>query len=221
MLLNVKNGLLIIALWCVQAQAFEIEPTASANNPWTLSKSASNILIFTRELKDSPFLNVKAEVTFNHASVNVEAQFTAGHECWPWQGRCSSSKVLATMPQQTQIVYTTLDMPWPVSDRDFLFYSVLQKSPAKGMTKLTLRPVTTELTDDSQSHYLKPTKKFVRASSNIEYTIVSLGPKKSKLTILMHTDLGGDISPSFVNTKLVDELYKDIKSLIKLVETTN
>lgn len=185
---------------------------------WHLEKQTKQLSIFSAKKIDSDFLQIKAEINFVSPSEKVLAQFGEGNECWQWQGRCASSKIVKQLNKNEKIVYTTINMPWPLTDRDFLFYSLFNFDVETQTTTLTLSPAT-----NKQAENLVLQTDLVRAKSNIVYTVHPI-PKTSttaystKLTILMHTDLGGDISPSFVNQKLVDELHEDIIILIKLVE---
>lgn len=174
---------------------------------WQLEKQTKNISIYTREKPNSKFLQVKAEVTLSANSTKVVAQFSDDNKCWDWQGRCSSVNIIKNINENERLMYTVIDMPWPVSNRDFLFYTTLSFNSATKITNLTLTPA--EDVDYPSD--------LVRAKSNIHYIITPMSEESTQLNILMHTEFGGDIPARFINSKLVDELFSDIEDLASLL----
>lgn len=176
------------------------------NAGWQLAHQQKGMLIHTRAVPGSDYLQVKARVDIAAARSDIKTFFSNTGECWQWQSRCSSTQILETLSDTSQRVYTTIDMPWPLSDRELVFVTNIEVDDVNRSTKLTLFP----------SEYPKSSNKLVRARSTIEYEIRSINAAQSVLTVLMHTDFGGDISASFINPKLVDTLRADITKLIEL-----
>jgi hypothetical protein len=174
---------------------------------WQLEKQTKHVSIYTRDKPNSKFLQVKAEVTLSANWTKVIAQFSDENKCWDWQGRCSSVNIIKKINESDRLMYTVIDMPWPVSNRDFLFYAALSFNSATKVTNLTLTPA--EDVDYPSG--------LVRAKSNIHYVITPMSEELTQLNILMHTEFGGDITASFVNSKLVDELFIDIEELTSLI----
>ena len=54
--------------------------------------------------------------------------------------------------------------------------------------------------------------------ANISYSVQVLTASSSVLTITMHTEFGGDISPKIINLILIDELQDDIHNLMSLLK---
>jgi hypothetical protein len=187
--------------------------TAYANtaSDWHLEKQEEQISVYSREKADSDFLQIKVEVTLAANIADVVSVFGDGSECLQWQSRCLSSKVVEKVNENEHLVYTSIDMPWPLTSRDFIFHSLFNVDAKTNVTTLALSP-STEVVIKSD---------LVRAKSNVLYTIEAIDKLSTKFTMLIHTDLGGDIPPSFVNSSIVGELYGDMVLLVSLVEASN
>lgn len=197
--------LFIIASLLLTTISVEVYSDVLAN--WQLEKQTKHTSIYTREKPNSEFLQVKAQVTLPANWTKVVAQFSDGNKCWGWQGRCSSVKIIKKINEDERLIHTVIDMPWPVSNRDFVFYTALTFNSATKVTNLTLTPA--EDVDYPSD--------LVRAKSNIQYTMTPISADTTQLNILMHTEFGGDMPASFVNSKLVDELFSDIEDLTSLL----
>lgn len=191
--------------------------TAYANtaSDWHLEKQEEQISVYSREKADSEFLQIKVEVALAANIADVVSVFGDGSECLQWQSRCMSSKVLRRINENETLVYTSIDMPWPLTSRDFIFHSLFKVDAKTNVTTLTLSPYSEQDKELEPEFDIK--SDLVRAKSNVLYTIEAIDELSTKLTMLIHTDLGGDIPPSFVNSSLVDELYGDMVLLVTLV----
>lgn len=183
----------------------------SAAEDWTLEKSESNYRLYSQNFPGSKFLQVKAEITFPAPTDKVLNYFGSGDQCWQWQNRCDSTKVLEQLSESEQIVHVVVDMPWPISDRDFLIHSQKRINKDSGVFELSLSPAKqAELETD-----------YVRGKSNNRYLLTPVEENKSKLIITRHTEFGGEVSAKLINPRMIKEFEKDVKSLIKLVHSGN
>ncbi|WP_068545716.1 START domain-containing protein [Thalassotalea crassostreae] len=181
--------------------------TIAADNPWQLQHSEDNIKLYHRALNSSEYLQTKAEVLVNFSATKLLEQFPINGECWQWQSRCKKSKKVKDLSGSDRLVYTVINMPWPVSDRDFVFHSSINFDEDSKTTTLILKPY--------KEQY--PETKYVRGEANIRYEIRELTETTSHLTIIMHTDFKGSISASAINSKLISELNGNIKRLLRLL----
>lgn len=191
----------------VLALMLSVSFSATAEQPWSLQYKDKNIKLYERAIQGSEFKQTKAEVSFNAPLFKVQQQFSQQDGCWKWQSKCDSNEVLK-QHDNTYYIYTVVDMPWPISDRDFVFKAVWQQLDNNKAMILTLTPEAD----------LVPLGDYVRGQSNIQYSLTSVSEQETELEVIMHTEMGGDISASLVNGKLIDALHKDIKLLRKLVE---
>jgi len=184
-------------------------PTFAAGAEWTLEKDEDHIQLYTREVAGSPFLAVKVIALINAPIEKVAAAFGDGNGCAEWRAMCKSSQVLSEVSDQESFVYLVLDLPWPVSDRDLVMHSTTQIDPES-------KTATVVLESASDRH---PPQDFVRAEASGQYTIRAVNEKLVEFTYIMHIDLGGDLSPNMINSRLTSSTFKDIKRLLSLVES--
>ncbi len=195
------NVLLILVLLSCQAYG-------QKNFSWELQQQDPNISIYTRKLQSSDFLQTKAEISLNFSAAKILALMPSGEKCWRWQKRCKLTRLIQKESINEEYAYTVINLPWPLKDRDFVFHSQLQFDTMTNTTTITLKP-------SSNSYPID--KKYIRGQANISYAVKAITDSSSHLTITMHTEFAGSIMPSILNSKLVEELHKDIKSLILLL----
>lgn len=180
----------------------------SAEAAWTLEKDEEHVQLYTRPVSGSPFLEVKATTLINAPIAKVAETFGNGNGCSAWRDMCKSSEVLSSVSQTEQLVYMVLDLPWPLSDRDMVIHSTAQIDTASQSATVLLEPA-------SSKH---PATDYVRAESSGEYTIKALGDKQVEFTYIMHTDLGGDLSPEVINPRVSESTLIDVVKLRRLAE---
>lgn len=181
---------------------------------WDEALSTQSYSIFTAVVPGSKFDAIKAEVELPADLETVKQRLGSEYQCWEWINRCKSTVLVNAENLSNPVVYTIVDMPWPFSDRAFMFTNdVIESQTSDGRTQVELVfvPSSYEYTGEMDA---------VRGRSTAYYHLVS-GSNKSDpvvLTILMHTDFGGRISPTLINAKLADELQKDIITLLKMTQ---
>lgn len=195
------NLLLIMVILSYQANGQE-------NIEWRLQHQEPNISIYIRKLQNSDYLQIKAEVSLNFSAIKVLALMPSGEKCWRWQKRCKLTRIIKKESTNEEYAYTVINLPWPLKDRDFVFHSQLKFEPTTNTTTITLKP-------SKNTNLIN--KKYIRGQANISYTVKTITDSSSHLTITMHTEFSGSIMPSILNSKLVEELHKDIKSLVYLL----
>jgi hypothetical protein len=181
---------------------------AAEVDDWQLQHKTANIKLYSREIEHSDFIQIKAVVMVYAPYQDLLAQFGDGSQCWQWVTRCRSAKIIKTLSQHERLSYTALDFPWPLADRDFVFYSLLTIEPDTKITTLTLSP--------AKENY--KTTKYLRAESNISYRIQPITDTTNLLTIIVHTEFGGSIIPEVINPNLVKELHEDVQRLVELLQ---
>ena len=200
-----SNCLLIIFLFLI---VFPKPSHAVSDYGWKLQHSTNTIKLYSRKVAGSEFIQTKAEVKITTHVSDLLAIFGDGSECLKWQERCYSSRIIQQISEQELYAYSVIDLPWPVSNRDFVFHSLVTVDPLTKTTKLTFSP----------AKNMYPKTKYIRATSNISYSLREFTTSSSVLTITMHTEFGGSISPRIINSILVDELQDDIDNLLSLLK---
>lgn len=180
----------------------------SSDTEWVLEKEEERIQLYTRVEAGSPFLAVKATVQINAPFEKVAEALGSGDGCGEWRAMCKSSEIIGSESDTENYVYLVLNMPWPISDRDMVIQS-------NSNIDLEAKMVTVDLVSASSMH---PEQDYVRAESHGQYLIKSIGDDQVEFTYIMHTDLGGNLSPGLINPRLVTSTYDDVKLLQELAE---
>jgi len=181
---------------------------ASGEN-WTLAEEKDGVTVYTREVEDSPFLEVKGTVSLNTGVDRVTELMGDGNGCAEWRKTCKSSKVIEERSEAERVVYLVLDLPWPAADRDLVMRSMTEvDSDAQTATVL--------LVSDSTLH---PPQDYVRAESEGMFVIKAIDDSKVEFTYIMHTDLGGNLPAGAVNSQLTDATLDELVRLRKLAES--
>ena len=183
-----------------------------------LTMSAVDNATSTRMPKTSGFLEVKSEVKINAPLDVVMHYFQGENGCWSWQLKCKSSVILEKINEQHQVVYTVVNMPWPITDRDFVFDAKITEHSAGPVQGVTKKVVISLAPHPNPEQYNKEKSNLVRATSNIVYELTASSDNKTQLNIYMHTDFSGSISPKLINGRLVDSLLDDIDALLQLID---
>jgi START domain-containing protein len=192
---------------------FSSVTTASTTSPgesdWTARKNGHNLQLYTREITGSDFLAVKVTALINAPIEKVANAFGDGDGCNQWQAMCKASTVVEVVSSSERYIHLVLDLPWPFSDRDMVMRSTSTIDPETQTASVLLAAATDKI----------PLQDYVRARSNGRYTLKVVSDEQVEFTYVMHTDLGGDISPATVNSRLMSTTFEDIKRLVKLAES--
>lgn len=180
--------------------------SAASAEKWTLVEQSSFQAIYIRDLPYSEYHQTKADVILNANLKHVLRLFPLEINCWPWQRRCLGVELLKVNYPNSAIVHAKIDMPWPFTNRDFVFYS--ESTVSDNGLVIHFIPSNHRVQNDE----------YVRASGNISYEFVSLGEHQTLLTIISHVELNGSVAPGLVNNQLVSEARLDIDKMVKLLE---
>jgi hypothetical protein len=185
--------------------------TNATDSSWQLELESPQYKLYTQNKAGSEFLQTKAVLTIPTSSEKVLKHFGTGDKCWSWQRRCEKTKVIKSLSKSEQVIYVAIDMPWPISNREFLVRSHSYKSADENAFIIKLTP----------EHEVKYKEDYVQGSVNSEYIITRLKADETQVMIVMHTEFAGSVSGSLINSKLINELEADVKTLIQLSRKTN
>jgi hypothetical protein len=106
-----------------------------------------------------------------------------------WVGRLETSKTLEIKTKHERITYGAFDLPWPISDRDYVYH-----------VKATRKDKNIFIAIKSTLHDKAPKTVGVRAHlNNSNYVLEPLGDNKTKVTVEIHTDPKGLLPAWLVN----------------------
>ena len=103
--------------------------------------------------------------------------------------RLSTTKVLEVKNKYERITYGAFDLPWPISDRDYVYH-----------VKASKQGENVYIAIKSATHSDAPGTVGVRAHlNNSNYVLEPLGDNKTKVTVEIHTDPKGLLPSWLVN----------------------
>ncbi|MDX1633518.1 MAG: START domain-containing protein [Marinobacter sp.] len=194
----VAGSLLLIAGWC-QAEVLPAE-----NADWQLQKEVDDIRIYTIDQDDSPFRAFKAEALLDVPLSNVMAVMLDPTSCLEWVHGCSESRAFGAGDFADRYAYSVNDMPWPVSDRDYVIRIRTQGNEANGEVVMNLNAVPARQPEQDG---------LVRVDrSDTLYRFEPVGDK-TRMIWLQHTDPNGALPGWLVNSLLVDIPLKSMQQL--------
>jgi len=98
----------------------------NAQENWTLEKDQEGIKVYTRHKKGFVIKEFKA-ITYTSKSISELEEILEDVENYPnWVYSVSSGKLIKELGNDRTLYYS-LDLPWPVSDRDIVIQSVKSK----------------------------------------------------------------------------------------------
>ncbi len=175
----------------------------SESAQWSLVEQEDGISIYTRQRGESPYLEIKAEMTINARAEDVAEAFGDGNGCAAWRAMCKSSNVIEIVGENERFVHMVLDMPWPISDRDLVMH-------VTDSMDTQLQQAFVQFTSASEK---LPTDDWVRAKANGEYLITVTDENQVHFVYIIHTDLGGNLSANMINPRVASSTIEDLQRL--------
>lgn len=118
---NHKSFVLLFLFLISGSQVFSQE--------WKLKSEEDGIKIFTRTTPNSKIQDVLCSVKIKTRISSLIALLKDVDGYPEWAYNCVESKLVELINDTTQIYYSHTAIPWPVSDRDFIFHSVMSQNP--------------------------------------------------------------------------------------------
>jgi len=168
---------------------------AEDSEAWSLRKEAGNIRIYTTEQADSSFQAFKAEAVLNVPIEAIMAVMSNPKSCVEWVLNCSESYGVGKNDFTYRYAFSVNDMPWPVTDRDYVLHIRTQGDEASGEIVMKMGATPGKRAENSS-----------RVRVDRSDTLYRFTPKngKTRMIWLQHTDPNGALPGWLVNSLLVD-----------------
>lgn len=139
--------------------------------------------------------------------------------CAEWVHSCGQSFVLENVSFSERYHYQTFHLPFPFSDRDFIFHSIMTQNPRFKTINITMFGVP-NYCDDKQSAQCKKVNKskLVRVKKTIGTYLLEPDSGGTKITWIQYTDPEGNIPKWLVNQFSADTPYWTLKNLAQMVK---
>lgn len=201
-----------------------VSPTPSENTapaspaettPWELALDKQEIKVYTQFIPGSKLKAFRGEMMLEDTSLTQIETFLKKIENTPkWLDRCNEATLVEQLSDEAVVLYVSLEMPWPVKDRDVVGLSELSFSPDRKTMYTSINKI------ERADH--PPVKGRIRADemrSKLSFTELSQG----KIAVKMegHAEPGGSIPSWLANLLVTESPYKSLMNLRDLIPKTS
>ena len=180
---------------------------AEDSEAWSLREESGKIRIYTMDQSDSSFQVFKAEALLDAPIEAVMAVMVNPTSCMEWVLNCSESYGVGKGNFNDRYVYSVNDMPWPVTDRDYVLH--IRYTRRRGFRRNH---------HENGRHSGKRAENSNRVRVHRSDTLYRFIPEdnKTRMIWLQHTDPNGSLPGWLVNRLLVDIPMSSIEELEKV-----
>ncbi|WP_100640046.1 START domain-containing protein [Marinobacter salexigens] len=165
------------------------------SDTWSLRKEVGDIRVYTMKQSDSSFQAFKAEALIDAPIEAIMAVMQNPASCIEWLLNCTESYAIGKGNFHQRYAYSVNDLPWPVTDRDYVISISTRGDKASG-------EIIMEMSAVPEMRAVISNRVRVELS-NTKYRFVPENGK-TRMTWLQHTDPKGALPGWLVNSLLVD-----------------
>lgn len=201
------------------ASTQHIKSTALTNtaetSEWELALEKKDIKVYTQFIPGSKLKAFRGEMILEDTNLTQIESFLKKIENTPkWLDRCNEATLVEQLSEEAVILYVSLEMPWPVKDRDVVGLSELSFSPDRKTMYTSIKKI------KRADH--PPVKGRIRADemrSKLSFTELDQG----KIAVKMegHAEPGGNIPSWLANLLVTESPYKSLLNLRNLIPKTS
>jgi len=180
-----------------------------AETPWELAAEEEGIRVETRVVDSSPVKQFKASAMIDGSLASVLAVMLDSEACPEWVYRCENAKVLKRNKFGDSIVYRTINLPWPVSDRDVVMHKIVKQD-------LETEVITIENT--AAPDFIPRTDNVRMTLSESVYRLEPRDDGTVQLTWTQLSDPAGALPSALVNSMIVTSPLSTLKRLREMVQ---
>ncbi len=193
--------------------AATIPRTAFAGGKWTTLTKEAGITVTTRREKNRQFPTFRGTGRVKSNIWDVIAVIQDASKYTQWLHQCSESGVIKRVDQVTQVVYSKVDSPWPVKDRDVVLRGKIDFINPHKEVKIRFRAI---------KHKHKKGQSDVVRMPLVEghWYIVAMGEDKTLVEYQVNADPGGELPPWLVEQASKELPLFTLRNLRKQVSKT-
>ncbi|MBL0358942.1 MAG: START domain-containing protein [Chitinophagaceae bacterium] len=189
---------------------FFLTATAISQSDWSLRTDKEGIKVYTKNLDNSPYKAVKTVCTVDASLSRLTAVLLDIKNCADWVYATKSCKVLKQNSPSDLLYHSEVDIPWPVSNRDFVVRLVVtQDERTKAVTVL----------GENRPAYLPEIKNVVRIQQSYsKWLITPLQNGQLQIEYVLQVDPGGSVPAWLINmfaTKGPFETFQKLRRQVK------
>lgn len=201
---------LMMAMLAFVAMAVNADDSVKAGE-WQLQKEEDGVQIFARSVEGWEIREILAVTTLPTTPGSVLAVLNDVEENAPKLSDVVRNSTIEQRESETRYsIYTVMDMPWPLSDRDSFNQRVIEHDAESGVVTIT----------DTATKDVKPEQddlvRIVASRQQWRLTPMEDGTTKVELQILV--DPNGPIPSSLINSMSVGQPIGTMETLKELVQ---
>lgn len=180
---------------------------AQTNDNWKLRSNSDGVNIYTRNFESSKVKAIKVECELNASLSQLVSVLMDVKNSEEWLYHTSSNYIIKQVSPAELFYYSKIEMPWPVSDRDFIAHLKVSQDT---LTRIVIidAPCIPDLVP------VKPG--LVRIENSRGRWIISpLGNNRVKVVYTLHADPGGSIPAWLTNLFVTQGPSQSFKKLKK------
>ncbi|WP_379945121.1 START domain-containing protein [Marinobacter sp. LM1] len=192
-------------LMTLSVTASETGPLPSEDaEAWSLRKEVDNVRIYTMAREGSGFEAFKAVAELDVPIENLMAVMVNPESCEEWVHNCTESHAFGQGDFHDRYAYSVNDMPWPVTDRDYVLRIRTRGDASTGEIVMDLNA-----TPNMRAEFNS------RVRVDRSDTLYRFTPKgdRTRMVWVQHTEPNGALPGWLVNSLIVDIPVKSILAL--------
>ena len=205
---NALIALLTLAMMLVTASSHAEVPTNDKN--WEKAVDSDGIEIHTRNLEDSRIDAFRAQTVLDAPLEAVIAVMANPKSCTEWVHQCAHAENLADGSFRDRYAYSINDMPWPVSDRDYVLH--IKAHTGESRDHIIIEMESVEGRVEKKDDYVR------MPNSSTVYEFFREGEDRTRIVWYQHATPGGSLPNWLVNRLATDIPYESLQTLNNVVQ---
>ncbi len=188
---------------------FGLNAQASINKNWQFIEDSNGISIYQTKISGTKLVGARGEAVIDAPLKRILFVLSDIERSLEWVDGLRVSKILEKNGLLETVVYQEFGLPWPVSNRDFVFRGKAKKDE-QGRVIIEIK---------SEDHPLAPKTTGVRGELiESKYVLTPMGPSKTKLEVEIVCDPKGMIPTWLVNLIQKSWPRKTLTALMRQLE---
>ena len=146
------------------------------NTAWTLVEDSDGIQVFKKEIPGSDVIAFRGETMIEASAEKLWWVLEDAKHEHEWVDRLAVNVVLEQFGPYDRVQYQSFDLPWPISDRDFVYRAVCTQ-PKEGLFRIVLNSVEHPKSSSStgvRGDIIESSIILERKGPNLTYVIVEI-----------------------------------------------
>ena len=182
------------------------------NGDWQLRKSEDGIDVYTRSVEGSELQEFRAEMVLATRLQSLVALVEDSSAAPRWIYQCRALELIEQNSPTDKLFYMVTDAPWPVSDRDSVFRSLLIQDETSGA-------ITIEM--EANADAFPAVEEFLRIRQMHGFwQFIPQDDGMVEVIYQVHAEPGGGIPAWLANRVVVDNPYETLRNMRNLVQET-